>query len=337
MIFCDYKKILSGGGIILILIPGLFLAIPKKAKAIVPVIDATAVTAIEEASVAQIAAIEEASAAQLISDQENFGPGAIPFSAGDNLRQLRLKETGPVSTPFPPTSWDGIAYSAAQILLHSLSQSIIDWVKGGFQGGPGFITDYESFFLDAADQATGRFMKDFLSPEVYNTICSPFRLQLQLAINLSMRSRYADRMSCTASTVLNNAENFYTALDQSSWDDWITVTGAPQNNFGGSFLTSMDELYSQRRNAKENAKTESVANQGFLSMKQCSEKYLDEWTGEEVCTKYETTSPGKWVQTQLSDATGIDFQRLNLADELNEIITAIVGQLISMTLRELKS
>ncbi len=341
MNFYNYKKTFAGLGILLILIPSVFFAIPKKAEAIVPVIDVALIAAMEEA-------INQQTIEIIASDWELNGPTAIYGTAGDHLRQLRIKETGPMAAVAPGLSMDGIAYAAAQILLQAMTQSTIAWIRGGFQdGGPGFITNYGDFFLDAADQATGLFMKEFLSPEVYNTICTPFRLQLKLALSIGSRNRYTNRMSCTVGAVLKNAEDFYTSLDQGSWDDWITVTGNPQNNFGGSLLLSMGELYSARVRTQNNARTESQANAGFLSMKKCVEMTCEMWgtnyeTGGEYCVSekcigYETTSPGKWVQTQLSDATGIDFQRLNLADELNEIIMAIVGQLISMTLREIRS
>ena len=173
MIFRNYQKTFAIIGIIAIMIPVFFLAKPQKANAIVPVIDAAAIAAVEAAAAAQIAAIEAAQAAQEISDWDLFGPSAVPMSAGDDLRQLRMKDVGVGIGP-ASFSWDALAYAIAGTVLKSITNSIVKWIKSGFQGQPGFIQDPEAFFADAADQATGRFMKEFLSPEVYNAICHLF-------------------------------------------------------------------------------------------------------------------------------------------------------------------
>ena len=55
----------------------------------------------------------------------------------------------------------------------------------------------------------------------------------------------------------------------------------------------------------------------------------NEWTGEKTCISWTTTSPGKWVSDTLSQATGIDMQRLAMADELNEILSALISQLLT--------
>ncbi len=285
MAFYNYKKIFAGLGIMAILLPVIFLSAPKKAEAIVPVIDAANL--------------------------------AVNTAAATSLATLVTKEF----------SLDSIAYLAAKVVLRSLTTSVVNWIKSGFQGNPLFIQDLEANLADAADQATGAFMKEFLSPEVYNAICTPFRAQLVLALKSS--NTYAERMRCTLNTVVNNVDNFFNNFRQGGWRGWISMTASPQNNPYGALLTSLDELKSRQLNAKSNAQTESIFNKGFLSMKKCTEYYDNQWTGEYKCTKYENTSPGAWVSDQLSSATGIDFKELALADELNEIIAALASYLTS--------
>ncbi len=303
MFFRDYKKTLAVIGIMVILFPSLFLLAPKKAQAIVPVFDA---------------AVAASTAATAVS-------------------------TGIIAKSYVAKEYilDTVAYGIAGAVLQAITQSIVNWIRNGFQGQPGFITDFQGYLTDAADQATGAFMKEFLSPEVYNAICSPWRLQLQIA--LSRRYRYADRMRCTLSTVLNNATNFGRALEQGDWYDFANVTLNDANNPFGAFILTSDQLSLMRMTAQENARTESIFNQGFLSQKKCVETACEMQgtnyeTGEEYCIsekciRYETTSPGKWVSDTLSEATGIDMQRLAMADEINEIIAALISQLLTGILR----
>jgi len=321
MIFRNYQKTFVAIGIVAIIIPLFFLAMPQKARATVPVIDSAAIAEITTAN-GILGAIEVTSADTAYNTGEYGG-------IQRELKALRKKEVGMLAPEVPGLSWDWVAYTAAGVALHAVTDSIVEWINNGFEGQPGFITDPEAFFTDAADQATGRFMKEFLSPEVYNFICSPFRIDLLLG--LKRTNTYAERMRCTLSTVLANAQNgveFGTGLRNGDWGDWMSATLSVQNNPGGAILISLDEMLGRQANARGTAKTESIFNAGFLSMKKCVEYYDNQWTGEHKCIKWTATSPGKWVSDTLGQATGIDMQRLAVADEINEILSALITQLL---------
>lgn len=141
-------------------------------------------------------------------------------------------------------------------------------------------------------------------------------------------------MTCTLSSVIKNATDFSNNLRGGDWGQWMSISLNPQNDPNMALLTSLDELSYQQAKAKEKAKTESIFNSGFLGMKKCVEYYADEWTGpgptgKGQCVRYENTSPGKWVSDELSSATGIEFQRLGLADDLNKVLSALIFQLFS--------
>ncbi len=292
----DKKRILAIIGLTVILFSFLLIS-PQKAKAMVPTIDAAAITELTAA---------------------NTLLGTISFETGS----LVSKEFG----------LDMIAYTAAKTLLHALTQSVVQWIKSGFQGDPLFITNMDQYLRDAADQGTGRFFKEFFSPAVQNAICRPFRMQINFG--LPRGRSYNQRFQCTLSTVMQNAENFGKSLNEGSWQDWMSVALTPQNDPHTVLLTSVDALFAEQDRTRANAQTESMFNSGFLSMKKCVEEYADEWTGGAICTRYENTTPGAWISDQLSSATGIDFQELALADELNEIVSALISQLISTTLQQ---
>ncbi len=334
-----YKKIFAGLGITIILISVFFFTKPKKAEAVVPVHDIALNIAFSSWAAAWgvwAGADKAFKALQLPA----WTPG-LPTNIYQNIAAIKMKEVGltdPSGTvPIFFTSWDYWAKLVGKMLLRAITQSVVQWIKTGFQGSPLFITNFDQYLLDAADQATGAFFKQYFSPQVYNFICSPFKAQLTLALQSAAYQQ--QKFSCTLSSVFQNAQNFATNINNGSWDNWIRVTTNPQNNFYGSYLLQMENLYGMQANAQNRAKTESLFNNGFLSMKKCVEWYADEWTGpgkdgKGTCTRYENTSPGKWISDQLSSATGIDFTELALADELNEIIQALISQGISMLLSE---
>jgi hypothetical protein len=296
MNFHKNKKNLAVVGAMIILFSASFLMVPKKAEAIVPVVDAKAVALLVDIAAA--------------TDDTAVNTGIVAESYREKEYVL-----------------DTIAYAIAKQILHALSQSIVNWIKSGFQGNPLFITNFEDFMRDQADQATGLFMKEFLSPEVYNAICSPWRIQLEIALKRTYT--YSERMACTLSSVIKNAEDFSRQVHEGDWDTWINVTSNPQNNPFGALILSSDQLSALIAAATGNAKTESIFNAGFLGMKECVEQVDNIWTGETTCVKYDTVSPGTWVSDTLSNATGVDFQSLAMADELDEIISALITQLLT--------
>lgn len=235
--------------------------------------------------------------------------------------------------------YDTILYAIVKALLHELTNSIVEWIRSGFNGNPLFIQDFEQVLADAADQATGIMMKRFLSPEFYNAICAPFGLQLQLALRSS--TSYTQRMQCTLNTVLGNiisAADLENALRTGTPQtietrNWLVATDAQNNALGALTLTS-NQLALEKIAGVETAKNESIMNQGFLGLKVCpdSNKYVDEVTGKLQCAKYVTTSPGKWVSDTLAEATGSDFKELQAADEIDEMIVAIISALLSYVL-----
>ncbi len=309
----------------LVILPSSFLIAPKKAEAVVPVIDAALIALFGEYNVAWTT----------WAAQNKLTTDAVAWNTGNQVnKNIGPIGLGPMGLPISPIgaatsilSWDSIAYMSGKVLLSALTNSVIDWINSGFEGNPLFITDFGMYMQDAADQATGQFFKEFLSPEVYNAICSPFRAQLHLA--LKSRYTYAYRMRCTLSTVIGNTTDFSNSLRGGDWGQWMSISLNPQNDPNMALLASLDELSARQSAAVNRAQTESIFNAGFLGMKKCVEYYTDEWTGGQMCIRYENTSPGKWVSDELSSATGIEFQRLGLADDLNKILASLIFQLFS--------
>ncbi len=154
MIFRNYQKTFAIIGIVAIMIPAFFLAMPRKANATVPVIDAAAIAVLEMMEV-ELAAIEVST--DIIATETT---------------SLVTKEY----------TLDLIAYTVAGVALRAVTDSIVEWINNGFEGNPGFITDFDQYLQDALDQATGKFFKEFLSTEMQSLICSPFRAQLNLGL-----------------------------------------------------------------------------------------------------------------------------------------------------------
>ncbi len=225
---------------------------------------------------------------------------------------------------------DGIVTSASKVVISNLTQSIVSWINSGFQGGgPGFVTDPEAYFTDMADQIAGDFI---FSNTKLGFMCEPFSIDVKIALNLGYNTRTSKRNFCRLSEIVQNTENYvkFTTGDfsQGGWESFFEISQNPANNAMGAHLISKDELRKailEKRSAKV---LELNFGDGFLSSRDCLER---DSNGE--CTKEgPIKTPGATINDNLSNVLGTGFRQLELADEFNEIVGALVGQLVQTVL-----
>lgn len=183
-------------------------------------------------------------------------------------------------------TWNGLAWTAAKLILQQLTASVVNWINSGFEGSPSFITDPGSFFADAADQVTGAFIAN---SGVLSRLCSPFSLDIRLSIALqsSQRKRY----TCTLNTVINNVMNSSVRVNgaggtikgfmngdfsQGGWPAYVTMVSEPQNNIYGAYFQAKSDLEQQIANKQNNIRMDLSLGRGFLSYKKCTDVNADQ-------------------------------------------------------------
>lgn len=213
---------------------------------------------------------------------------------------------------------DPLAWMAARALVRSISQSTIQWINSGFQGSPAYVTDLDGFLTDIADRTIGNF--------IYGTslsfLCSPFQLQIRLALATSFSS-FRDRTMCRLSGIVDNLDSFINGnFSSGGWGGWFQLV--TQDNPYNRYIQSHIEI-SARLNAQQaNAMAQLNWGRGFLSWQQCTPN--PGGAGGQTCR---TVTPGSTIQDHLSSVLGLDLQRLAVADEINEVIGALATQLLS--------
>lgn len=198
--------------------------------------------------------------------------------------------------------------------------SMIDWINSGFQGSPAFVQDLGGFLLQAADEAFGRFIKDG------SFICSPFRLDVQIAVAIEYdQSRTNEPPTCTISGIFKNFESFIDGeFSQGGWDDWFKITSNPAvYTEYGSVLTAKATARARVINAKGEEFNILGFGDGFLSGKVCQNVTGPDGVTEECAI----VKPGKTIADALNKALGAGQDTLVTADEISEIIAALLGQL----------
>lgn len=242
-----------------------------------------------------------------------------------NTSQLVYKELGPVGLPpVPPVSvagsflsLDNITYSAAKIIISNITNSIVAWINSGFQGSPAFIENPSDFLTDVADQVAG----NFIAGTELGFLCSPFSLNIRFALNFTYSSNFENKVYCRLTDVVSNVENFanFTAGDfsQGGWKSWFQITQTPSNNALGAYLSAQHEMNLRVSESQFIQDKLLTWGRGFLS-------FSDE--------DGNITTPGAVIEGQLENVLGSGVRQLELADEINEVVAALIGYLVQNVL-----
>lgn len=260
---------------------------------------------------------------------------------------------------------DPIVSAFAKQMLRAMTGSIVNWINGGFNGSPSFIQNPGAFFLDVADQATGQFITGELK-----ALCSPFSLDIRIALSFKYHPNVQKRYACTLSTIIKNTTNAvknssingFTAGDfrQGGWPAFVSLTTEPQNNIYGAYLQADSDLSFRVANIQGQKKDELGQGKGFLSFRDPAcvklarashtgkiETKYDEITGEVVTTLNNgvqtvvtaeedcpVKTPGSVIAGALDTTLGSPTRQLELADEIGEILNAAFAQLTSQVLQQ---
>lgn len=222
---------------------------------------------------------------------------------------------------------DGIGWAIAKQMVSSITRSLINWINSGFEGSPAFITDLNAFLLDALDTAAGEYIRSLGG--IGEFICSPFRLDVQAALSVSYAQARSGMPSgpsapaCRLTDIANNIQGFFAGISEGGWNDWLSVTSDPQNTPYGAYLEAQTRLKIKLKNEAGQEMEVADWGNGFLSKKIC--EAIEGTSGSEQCT---ITTPGNVIAEQLNFTLTGGQRSLIEADEINELIGALLNQLV---------
>ena len=229
----------------------------------------------------------------------------------------------------------------AKAALQQITASVVNWINSGFNGNPSFVNNYQQFFTNVADLAAGQFIQG----AGLSFLCSPFQLQIKVAVAQSYANRGAQ--SCTLTKVIGNINSFMNGnFAQGGWPGMLSFTTTPTNNPYGAYTYAQIGLVSAQNTALANAKN-NISPTGFLNMTQqtCSgttNPSVSVSSGAHSqaasvscpagCT-CKVTTPGGVIAASLDKTLGSGVDQLGLASDLDQIINALTTQLITKTLQ----
>lgn len=259
--------------------------------------------------------------------------------------------------PIKEFALDTIAWAVVNMIIERMAASTVNWINNGFKGSPAFVTNPEAYYKRIGDQVTGQLI--FNHPDL-RFMCSSLRTKVQIALTNTYRQPY--NYQCTLGQIDRNFDGFMNDFNQGGWDGFIQVSQNSQNNPLGLYNSWNSERLSRANSALQTKQEELNQGKGFLSWKSCAQwsqpgtSYtqearrsfggIDAEGNEEfieipektiegsppVCIKPVTNTPGSVISEQLNQTLGIGSGRLQVADEINEMISALLNQLVSKAL-----
>ena len=161
---------------------------------------------------------------------------------------------------------DQLMWDIGRIAISSITDSIVNWINSGFEGNPAFITDLEAYLLGIVDQVIG----EFIYGSDLAFLCSPFQLEVRIALALAYFQPYGDEARCTLSDVVSNIEGFFAgAYDPRGWEGWFAIATNPHNNPYGAIFEADAELSIRIASATGESLTLLEWGDGFLSEELC--------------------------------------------------------------------
>jgi hypothetical protein len=224
------------------------------------------------------------------------------------------KETG----SFLGISWDQLGWCMVNSLIAAIGAATVAWINSGFQGNPVFVTDPGQFFADVADQQAGIFLDQLTNGFLCSPIKNLVRVNLANSYNGSINP-YGQQ--CTFSNI-SEMNNFMQGAPGSfNWLSWSQYTQNPDNNPVAASIKGQIVLDSRIAQTIGLQQNQLAWGKGFLSSK-------DPVTGK-------ITSPGSVIEKQINDRLGSGQRRLEIADEFDEVVNALVNQLIKVAISEM--
>ncbi len=231
------------------------------------------------------------------------------------LKSLGIKEWGV----------DKVGWALAKMALSAGIRSTAQWIRSGFQGAPLFVTDPGAFLLNIADEKAG----EILYGSTLGFLCSP--INIRIALNFYYQSiRNRNPLRCTLTGAAANIERFVNGTFSSGgWPSWLDVSVNPVNSSMGGALSGQIALVTNINTQQQEKQRQWSASMDFLSSEECT-------TGSDGVKKCVKVSPGKVIADTMSFGVQVGDRSLIEADEINEVISALMGQMLIAGLKGVK-
>lgn len=264
--------------------------------------------------------------------------GAPPVPVADHALRDKFVGQTVMGYTVPGFSWNALYNLAIKTLLAQITDSIVNWINSGFEGSPSFVTDPQEFLLGVGDEIVGEFIDEMTT---FGWLCDPYRLNIRIALSLGIGSFQRQR-KCTLTAIIKNFDDFVTGtFKEGGWEGWLYLTTNPNAHPGTAYLSTQAELQKRMREHKDMEIDKLNWGRGFMSWRTC-EKYKEQpdpfaetsATLRECEQWSDIKTPGAVIAGQIDHTLGTNLRQLELADDIDKIVGALVSQLVMTVLQK---
>ena len=259
--------------------------------------------------------------------------------------------TGQGSQDVLKCALDNLAWTVGKVAVQSITRSSVNWINSGFNGSPAFVTDLQQNLNVLSDTVANNFFEQLNKVAINTTgfnLKSPFQDQItqQLRANYykqtgSLLGGYQFDLNKKSS----NPQAFIGGdFSQGGFDAFFSANSNPANNPFDYYQLASNALTNQLGAATKNREQEVLAGRGFLSSRGTCNKPSNpgsvtdlgvapaNLSASEPCFGSPIRTPGSVIESQLENQLGSGVRQLELANSMNEIVGALVGQLVNQVL-----
>jgi hypothetical protein len=239
---------------------------------------------------------------------------------------------------------DAIGFCIANEMIRYIADSTIAWINNGFEGSPVFVDNPEGFFNNIADREASAFIQSVAGKATEGAfggvidICKPFKVQLSIDTIGAYNSRYpkqgGQRLNCTLDKLKNNYEGFTNGdWSKGGWQGWFEII-RDENNIYGSRILAQNELQARINTKTNTATVELNWAKGYKNFKICLVDKLPDGSCPNSAVNEKTTTLGGYIENQVNSRGASGLKRLEIADEFDEIVSALVNELIKIAVNK---
>lgn len=237
---------------------------------------------------------------------------------------------------------NGLAWTVAKMTIQSLTRSTVNWINSGFEGSPAFVSDLNENLKYLGDAVAEDFLSN-LDRTVVDTTGFSIRSPFQDQLNQKLREEYYRTTdSWGLGYNLNQTSRDPKAfLDgnfrEGGFNAYFSASQNPANNPFGAYRLASNALWSQIDAEAQKRKAELDWGRGFGSWRgKCnapaSSNGAVSLSKAEKCPFSKIRTPGSVIEDQLANSLGSGIRQLELADSINEIVGALIGQMVNQVL-----
>lgn len=244
---------------------------------------------------------------------------------------------------------NGLAWSVAKMTIQSITRSTVNWINSGFQGSPAFITDLQANLNVLSDTVADNFFQQLNRVTTDATgfnLTSPFQDQITAQLRENYYKSTGSLLGLNQYDLQGHSTDPQAFLNgnfrQGGINAFFSASQNPANNPFGAYMLASNALFNQIDAASKQRQNEYIVGKGFSSWRgNCTTpSHTASHAGSaatplgktDPCFGSPIKTPGSVIESQLENNLGSGIRQLELADSINEIVGALMGQLVNQVL-----